>query len=316
MTTSMRYICFTARLATVAIKAFLLSLNPAASVVKQWDYGFLKDFLEGDMWRPPGWEGFDISACDRLVKAGRALVAIPARHHKEMEREINAELNKIGRVVLFLLGDEEADFDADLIDHPNIAVWVQNPHPGKHDAFHRLGTGYPPHMRDCLPISGLPQKNNDLFFSGQLTHKRRHEMWDVLVYYQQENPGRRLLLNRTRGFTQGMNPNEYYQAMTGAKIAPCPSGAVIPDSFRLFEALQCMAVPIADETNPAGDISLYWDWLFGCPVPFPKLTEWDRLYGLIDETLDGYPSINHRITAWWINYKRDFAYKVMGQLNA
>ena len=290
------------------MKAYLLSLNPEASVADQWDYGFLRDFLEGRMWKPNNWADFDIQRVTELENTPKAVVAIPARHHAGLEDQINTELQKIDNVVLFLLGDEEADFDVEKIDHPSIHIWVQNPHPDKHDKYHKLGTGYPPHMKP-----EFIEKTVDVFFSGQITHRRRLELWDILTYIDTDSDIN-IRSIRTKGFTQGLTHDDYFKEMNQAKIVPCPSGAVVPDSFRFFEALECMCIPVADEVNPSGTITQYWDWLLGANELY-KITSWERLYGLIPEILEDYPNNLHKQTAWWINYKREFAYKVMEQLH-
>lgn len=285
------------------MKAYLLSLNPDASVADQWDYGFLKDFLEGRMWKPTNWSDFDIQRVTKLQNTPTAVVAIPARHHAGLESKVNTELQKIDNVVLFLLGDEEADFDIEKIDHKSIHIWVQNPHMGKHDQYDKIGTGYPPHMK-----LEYKEKDLDMFFSGQITHSRRKEMVKYLPDYCE-----RFL---SSSFTGGLNPDEYYEYMSRTKVAPAPSGAVIPDSFRLFEALEAMAIPIAEERGAKGEMLGYWTWLFGQEPPFPTLTDWSNLSGYGLDMLGQWPSIQHKQTEWYIKYKRSFAYKVMEQLHA
>lgn len=288
------------------MKAYLLSLVDSANIADQWDYGFLKDFLEDN--------GFDIQECSELTPDETAIVVVPARHHKGLELKLDYELSKILHVVLFLMGDEEAEFDVDKIQHPSIHIWVQNPHMGKHDKYHKLGTGQPQHTRDILKAIVTPiNKGLDIYFAGQVTHKRRTELTDVLVDMELTNKNIRVV--RTKGFTQGETPLDYTMSMVSAKIAPAPSGAVIPDSFRLFEALECMAIPIADQKTASGEVMEYWDWLFAEAVPFPKIVDWDRLFGLVPELLEEWPHNMHKQTAWWIKYKRDFKLEVMGQLN-
>lgn len=283
-------------------KAFLLSLNPDANISEQWDFGFLKDFLEGEF--------FEIKNVDTLPKTNAALVVIPARHHKGLEHLVNEELKKIERVVLFLMGDEEADFEVEAINHPDVKIWVQNPHMGRHDKYNKLGTGYPQHMKVNLPK--YIAKTNDIFFAGQVTHPRRRELVDILI--DMYATGGNVKVVKTAGFTQGEAPSEYYKHLTEAKIAPAPSGAVVPDSFRLFEALECMALVVADQKTPDGTVMEYWDWLFGEETPLPKVVEWDRLFGLADELLEDWPQNMFRQTAWWLQYKRNFRLRVIEQL--
>lgn len=285
------------------MNAYLLSLNPDANVADQWDFGLLRDILENC--------GFTIFG-GNIVKSGAesAVVILPARHNAEHIKEINKWLAHIKHVVLFLLGDEEAEFPVEEIDHPSIHIWVQNPHPGRHDKYHKLGTGYPPQAK--LLKSMKPVKDTDVFFSGQLTHKRRHALNDNLIEYGQNH---RVDSLGTRGFTQGYEPEEYYQRMVRAKIAPAPAGAVIPDSFRAYEALEAMCVLVADNRNSQGTIDKYWDWLFDEEVPFYTINETDEWCGVFNEALENYPANLHKQTAWWCKWKRDFSNKVMEQLN-
>lgn len=285
------------------MKAYLFSLNPEANIANQWDYGFLKDFLEDN--------NFDIENVSKLPKTDKAIVVIPARHHVGYEIEVLLELNKIDHVVLFLMGDEEAVFEVEVIKHDSIEIWVQNPHIGRHDAYHKLGTGYPTHFRNNLP-EGVEKGYLDIFFAGQATHQRRTELLNNLIAFQRKN--KKTVVIPTQGFTKGESPKDYYLHMFSAKIAPAPSGAIIPDSFRLFEALECMTIPIADERTASGEIMYYWDWLFGEITPFPKTTDWQSLSEVVHETLENWPHNMHKQTAWWIKYKRDFKNKVLDQL--
>lgn len=284
------------------MNAYLLSLNPEANIADQWDFGFLQDFLLES--------NFTIHNVKKLPKEDKAIVVIPARHHAGKEADVLKQLNKIDHVVLFLMGDEEADFDVSVIKHDSIHIWVQNPHVGVHDDYNKLGTGYPQHMKQYLKYK---DKDLDIFFAGQITHQRRIDLFKVLREWEAERPQHKTKRIFTEGFTQGESHEDYYNDMLSSKIAPCPSGAVIPDSFRLFEALECMAIPIADERTPDGTILQYWDWLFGNITPFPHITDWDRMFGLVDDILEDYPRNLHQITAWYIKYKRDFKNKVLEQ---
>lgn len=295
------------------INAYFLSLNKSANALDQWDSGFVCDFLEGNVWQPPNWEGFKITETDRLIKTDRAVVVLPARHHAGLETEINEQLQRIDNVVLFLLGDEEADFNVDAIEHPSIHIWVQNPHPGKHDKYYKLGTGYPPQLKQIVPKFKSVDKSVDMFFSGQITHQRREDMLANLIEWQAQ--GNTADITATQGFTKGLNHEQYYQRMCRAKIAPAPTGAVIPDSFRLYEALECMCYVLADERDPHGKIDGYWEWLFGEEPPFTLVKEWDNLVGRSYEVLKDWDNLIHQQTAWYIKHKRNFAIKVMEQLN-
>jgi hypothetical protein len=290
------------------MKAYYLSLKPETPCNSYWDYTFLNDFLTGKMWKPPQWQDFETKEVSKLPKGDRAIVVLPARHHADMVEQVNKEIKKINRIVLFLMGDEEADFPVEKIEHSNIEIWVQNPHPDRHDKYNKLGTGYAP-----IPKMDYEAKTVDVFFSGQLTHRRRFEMYEQLQQYGIKIGNADI--NGSKGFTQGFEPKVYFDRFRKARIAPAPSGAVIPDSFRLHEAMEMMAVPIADDENTSGTITEYWNWIYP-DAPFPRIKRWVDFIGYTQDINKDYPHIVHKITQWWITYKRDFAYKVLEQLNA
>jgi hypothetical protein len=280
---------------------FYLSLKQETPKRDYWDYGLVEDLL-----RDLDFTGMET---DSLPKVEKAIVLLPARHHAGMEKEVNKELEKIEHVILFLMGDEEAEFDVEAISHPSIHIWVQNPHLKKHDKYNRIGTGYPGHLDECLPENAT--KEYDLFFSGQITHQRREELADAILRY--DPAGSTTVLHRTKGFTQGLEPKKYYEELAKAKIAPAPSGAVIPDSFRLFEAMECMSVVIADQKTADGTIMEYWDWLFGNITPFIKTDNWNNLPSYMNEILEDYPQNIHRQTAWYLLWKRNLKQKILEQ---
>lgn len=295
------------------IDCYFLSLKEETPNKDYWDYGLLEDFISGNVWRTNNWIDFETHEVNKLPPKDRAIVVVPARHHSGFEYKINKMLQRIDKVVLFLMGDEEAEFEVEKIQHNNIQIWVQNAHPGRHDDYNKLGTTYPIHIKEHLKNKTF-NKTLDLYFSGQITHKRRTQMLECVLHYEAEF-NKNCLINRTRGFTQGVSHEEYYKLMAAAKVVPAPSGTVVPDSFRLFEALECMCIPIADEVNPSGNITEYWDWLLGEESPFPKLTSWDAIYGIMENVLQEYPNNLHQVTSWWIKWKRNFAYKVMEFIN-
>jgi len=288
------------------MNAYFLSLKSETPNRDYWDYGFLDDYINGRLWKTYEWVDYEQLEVMKLPKDSKAIVVVPARHHAGLEEKINKELQNIDKVVLFLMGDEEASFDVEKIKHPDISIWVQNAHPGRHDKYNRIGTGYPQAIRQ---LDGTPYKKDlDVYFSGQITHPKRADMWASLEDY----PGS--IMNKTGGFTQGVTPEIYYKYMSRAKVVPSPAGAVIPDSFRTFEAMECMAIPVADDKNSLETISNYWDWLFNDIAPFPRIQNSEAWPSVVAESVDNYNELIQKQTAWWIKYKRDFAYKIKEQL--
>ncbi len=258
-----------------------------------WDMALLENLFEG----------FTKAEVDSVLKGDFSIVVIPARHHADMVYEINKELSKLKSVILFLMGDEEADFPVEEIKHDNIKIWVQNPKPGRHENYTRLGCGYTPGTKIATK---LPEKKHDWFFSGQVTHERRE------LCVEQLQTMKNGILNKTKSFTAGMPPEEYSYYMSEAKVAPCPSGPQTPDTFRLFEALELGCVPIADTQTPKEDWEGFWEWLFHLDdsIPFTRIKDWTDLPGYTKDLVDLYPVINNLVQSWWLRYKSKLVNKI------
>jgi hypothetical protein len=228
-----------------------------------------------------------------------------ARNQSKFVDQLNKDISKLKWVLLFLTGDEESDFPIEKIKHPNIKIWVMSPRPNRHESYDKLGTGYPPQMRGLMPQTA-PQKPLDYFFSGQITHPTRVEMQRWLEEIMKWD-GLKGSATFTKGFTQGLPHKEYFEKMAQAKTVPAPSGPETPDTFRLFEALEAGAIPIADNRE-------YWKFFFGDPDLFPVLDSWEYLQGYIGDQVALYPSKNNKVFAWWQDYKRKMVLKIRDQI--
>lgn len=290
------------------MRVYLFSLNPEASVRNQWDFGLLKSIFD-DL-------GLDYSRDYSQFTFGMqgGIVVLPARHHVGMEELVNIELAKLPQVKLYLVGDEEGNFDVSKINHPNIDITIQNPNPEQHSKYKRLGTGFPKHMLENIPAEP-PTKTIDYFFAGQSTYHapelsppmnvnhRRQAMAEELEKIS--NKGQ---LVRSEGFTQGISHEVYYAELGSAKTAPCPSGPELPDTFRLFEALEMGCVPIVDDTvhkfgREPKTYENYWNWFFEEDVPFPVIHDYGDLNNTIADAVSQYPDLNNKCQSWWYQQK-------------
>ena len=276
------------------INAYIFSLNPLDTADGKWDYGLLKETFKR--------KKINEISVSTLPNEDRAFVVIPGGGNAGKEQEINNELSKIKRVVLFITGDECALFDIDKIKHQNISIWIQTPH-DKHEKYNRFFIGPASHIKNNIPA--YTEKKYDLFFSGQITHQRRQELASIMPRMKNS------LYKPTEGFAQGDPPNEYYQNMAAAKVVPAPSGAAVIDNFRFFEALEMLALPIGDLKQANGRETNFYEYVYGKTIPVPFTHDWQQLGKIISEIMNDYPANMHKAVAWWIKYKRDFANKIM-----
>jgi hypothetical protein len=279
--------------------AYLYSHDGQDYANDKWDYGLLKEIFDK--------HEVDQVRVTEIPKADKAFVVIPGPQTAGNEELLSNELNKLSRVVLFINGDENARFDVSKIRHNNIEIWIQYPHE-KHDQYNKMPIGVPQHLKDNAPE--YKEKEYDVYFGGQITHSRRKELALVMPILKNS------LYGPTRGFSLGDKPKDYYAKLSSAKIAPCPSGAAVIDTFRFFESIELLTLPIADKLDPSMTETKFYMKMFGPEFPVESVDNWNNIEKLLPELLDNYPNNMHRVVGWWIKYKRDLGIKIMEQLNA
>ena len=281
------------------ISAYLYSVKQEDCAADKWDYGLLKEFFNKNNIKP--------DRVTTLPSMDRAFVVIPGPQNVGFEDQISEELNKIDRVVLFITGDESATFNVDKIKHNNIEIWIQYPH-RRHSQYNKLALGVPQHLLNNLPE--YQDKSYDVFFSGQITHQRRRELATVMPDIPNS------FYNPTNGFAEGLNPKSYYNKMFLSKIIPCPSGAMVIDSFRFYEAIEMLCLPIGDKLDSKMQNTDFFNFLFQGEHSIKTVENWQNLPNLLPELLNNYTSEMHQIVCWWIKYKRDLFNELMRQINA
>jgi hypothetical protein len=280
------------------ISAYLYSHDGQDYANDKWDYGLLKEVFDK-------YEVDQIKVTS-IPKADRGFVVVPGPQNLGHEEDVNAQIQNLSRVVLFITGDEEGRFNISKINHSNIEIWIQYPHE-QHKQYNKLPIGVPQHLKKFIPE--YPSKDIDLYFGGQITHSRRQQLAKAIQ--QQPNA----LFKPTAGFAKGDIPADYYRILSTAKIAPAPSGAVVIDSFRFFEAIEMLCLPIGDKIDPNGNAVDFYNTLFGYEIPVKLVSNWAELRTLVPELLNQYPQNMHNVVCWWIKYKRDLGIKIMRQIN-
>lgn len=293
-------------------------LNPDAIARGYWDQGMIEAILGGTLWPtdPPQVVSHrecrvDASTRDglreihRLIGAG-AVVVIPARHHA-VEPYLSQTLRAVETMpwaLVVLTGDEAGEFPVErIVRMSRVCLWVMSPQPGRSygDGTRLIGSGWPPGIREHLAALPIPEKQVPYAFLGQLTHERRRDAWAMLN--NQPDAGEATLVG-SEGFTLGIPQADYWSALADARVAPCPSGPVSPDSFRVYEALEAGCIPLADDVAPGCPNPGYWSRVLG-PVPFPRITDsWLKAGPILDSYLADWPRNASDIFAAWQQEKR------------
>jgi hypothetical protein len=281
------------------VKAYLYSVKEEDCAADKWDYGLIKEIFTKNK--------IEQIKVTELPNVERAFVVIPGPQNIDYEDQICEELSKINRVVLFITGDESATFKVDKIKHDNIEIWIQYPHE-KHKQYNKLALGVPQHLSKNLPE--YQDKSYDVFFSGQITHQRRQELATIMPNIPNS------FYNPTNGFAEGLKPKNYYDKISISKIVPCPSGAEVIDSFRFYEAIEMLCLPIGDRLNSKMQETNFFNLVFGTEFPIQVTDNWHHIKKIIPVLLKNYPQNMHQVVCWWIKYKRDLSIEVMRQANA
>ncbi len=278
-----------------------LDREPDASPTKMaWDQHLVEELLTGLGGVHRRWDDGDLPDA--------AVVVIPCgRYQPDL---VQAELDRLDACVVVLTSDETALFDSSKLKHGNARWWVQAPRPGREypEGARFLPCGYPPGTAETarnVPASAL-HRDRDWAFLGQVNHLSRRK----LVANLRGLPGGDL--RATRKFATGVSRTEYLRALAAAKVAPCPSGPGMCDTFRVWESLQVGCLPVVEEGCPAYDGG-YWGQL---GVPFPVVGNWDEFPGLLPELLNGWPANSNRVQAWWSGYKRALRWGLWDDWNA
>jgi hypothetical protein len=211
---------------------------------------------------------------------------------------MNDAVRKMDWAIFVSIGDEATEFPLHLLSHPNKKLWVQTPLPTtKADRY--LIEGYPKYTKwlNC-------PKHLNWFFAGQITHERRLACERGILklspvggkYYP------------TKGFGQGLPVMIYMDLMNRTRVVPCPSGPASPDTFRIWEALECGAIPLIDSRSLREETVGFWSTVLG-NHPLPMIDDWEKLPEVIEPLIKDYRRISADLADWWKEYNVNFFLK-------
>jgi hypothetical protein len=272
----------------------------------QWDQTLLDELFDNRLY-PTSLQFTRIAG---YPNSDGVILVIPGRYWHERTADITVAISRYDWVLAVLTSDEESTLDIGAVTHPNLRWWIQSPRIGRDYGNARLiGLGFTPHCArfDAPP----PHKNLDLFLAAQRTHQRRDSAFSALEQIRLSH----VMVHASDGFSRGLPAPAYAAAMKTAKVAPAPAGPATPDTFRVYEALQAHAVPIADDVTPGHDSAGFWRRVFP-DAPFPVLADYATMTVHVDHIVSTWPTMANRVAAWWIRQKRRYAHWLVDDLQA
>jgi len=306
------------------------TLHPDTGPRGFWDQGILEELFAGTLARLPAGVGFvhrevsgvEVTAvCAGLGGTGRgAVVVIPGGHNQGREAEFGAALSALDWCLLIVTSDEEDLFDPDGVTSHLVAgrhvLWWQTPPVGRcgEDGWRALPIGF--RAGTVGQAAGLRDgwlwHERAIFatFAGQVTHARREQALAALAALPDTV---RVRVAPTDRFAAGLGWDDYLTTLGQARWAPCPSGPVCLETFRMWEALEMGAVPIVDlltpgTQDPAGGHD-YWRRVLGKGHPLLLVDEWGAGLDWVGRYDRGFNDrlMAVRTEAWWQEFKRGLA---------
>lgn len=238
--------------------------------------------------------------------------------------ELASYINRLKSATVILCSEEDAFFQWKKIvpKRDNFDVWTQYYNPlTKREIKERILLGAPYRIKDYKINKHLPKKYL-WSFVGQVQNPFRQQAVEVL---SKMDDGYLKGISGFGGYTpDGMDYQEYLDIMCQSKFVICPAGSMSVDSFRLYEAMECGAIPITDKRAPR-DHPDHNYWSDVCPYNgLTYLWEWDedilRSVFLWNEKppVSTIPLAykNHIYTGpshnyWWFRYKHELEEKLL-----
>ena len=154
----------------------------------------------------------------------------------------------------------------------------------------------------CIPIgykSGVKfkQKDNKKYkwaFTGTPHKSSRH---DLLFQFSEIKP---FFCHKTEKFdVKIISVDEMNDVLSSTQFIPCPNGFFHPETYRLYEALECGCIPIVENAYN------YYDRLFP-NNPFIKINKWADAKPMLNGWDENQINIKKiECKSWWSEYKNE-----------
>ena len=152
----------------------------------------------------------------------------------------------------------------------------------------------------CIPIgykSGVANKriNKDKYkwaFTGTPHKSSRH---DLLFQFSDIKP---FFCHKTQKFNvKVISVDEMNEVLSSTEFIPCPNGFFHPETYRLYEALECGCIPIVENAYK------YYDRLYP-NNPFLKIDKWEDAKPIIKSwSAEQIKSKKKECETWWYEQK-------------
>ena len=234
---------------------------------------------------------YNIIDTEKNLEKGDILIIVDSSPENKIELYNKLKLI-CSKILLFHLGDESGTYDLSQVYKNCNYVWR---------TFCSNKYFENSHIK-CIPIgykSGIlnKQKNKRKYkwaFTGTPHKSSRH---DLLFQFSDIKP---FFCHKTEKFDEKIiSVNEMSEVLSSTEFIPCPNGFFHPETYRLYEALECECIPIVESAYN------YYDRLFP-DNPLIKVNKWADAKPIIrDWGDDQIKKKQKECKNWWNSYKID-----------
>jgi len=245
---------------------------------------------------------FEVIQSEKDLESEDILIIVDSSIEKKEELYTKLELI-CSKMFLIHLGDEAGVYDLSKIYNKFNYVW----------RTFCLNRYFNNKKVSCLPLG---YKSGTLFkkevverkykwaFLGTPHKSSRH---DLLFQFSDIEPS---FFHKTKKFNEKIiDVSEMSEILTSTEFIPCPNGFVHPETYRLYEALECGCIPIVENAYK------YYDRLFP-NNPFIKVDRWIEAKPVIRGWGDD--QIKQKLEecrTWWSQYKNQLQEFIINKIN-
>ena len=245
---------------------------------------------------------FEVIQSERDLKYEDILIIVDSSIEEKEELYTKLELI-CSRMFLIHLGDESGAYDSLLIYNKFNYVWrtfCSNKY-FNNKKVSCLPLGY---KSGTLFKKGIVERKYKWAFLGTPHKSSRH---DLLFQLADIEPS---FFHKTKKFNEKIiDVSEMSGILTSTEFIPCPNGFVHPETYRLYEALECGCIPIVENAYK------YYDRLFP-NNPFIKVDRWIEAKPVIRGWGDD--QIKQKLEecrTWWSQYKNQLQEFIINKIN-
>ena len=244
---------------------------------------------------------YNVIENERNIENGDILIIVDSSIEKKIKQYERLKLI-CSKIFLFHLGDEAGVYESSLVYKNCNYVW-------RTFCSNRYFNNK---LVKCMPIgykSGILNKKFDnrkykWAFIGTPHKSSRQDLLFQLSDIKQ------FFCHKTEQFNKKIiTVNEMSEVLSSTEFLPCPNGFVHPETYRLYEALECECIPIVENAYK------YYDRLFP-NNPFIKIDKWSQAKTIVkDWDKDAIKQKRKECKIWWEKYKVDIQNFVKNKIN-